>query len=81
MPLQDPEGHVSFYGVEVKRESEKALLVRLLVPIRKGSTTKIVREVWISKKLIHEDSEVYKAGTSGRLVVPLFLAERERLPT
>lgn len=35
---------------------------------------------WIPKKLIHEDSQVYKADTEGDLVVPLWFAEQEGLP-
>lgn len=35
---------------------------------------------WVPKRLIHEDSEVYKADTSGQLILPLWFAEKEGMP-
>ena len=34
---------------------------------------------WIPKSLIHDNSEVYKKGTEGKLVVPQWWAEEEGL--
>lgn len=34
---------------------------------------------WIPKSLIHDDSEVYKKGTSGTLVIPEWFAAKEGL--
>lgn len=31
---------------------------------------------WVPKSQIHDDSEVYKSGTSGKLVVTQWLAEQ-----
>lgn len=56
-------------GVTAIRESPKALLVRL-----SGGA-----EIWVPKSVIHDDSEVYKAGTNGTLVVARWFAEKEGL--
>jgi len=37
------------------------------------------REVWIPKTQIHEDSEVWKTGDKGHLVIPTWLAEEKGL--
>lgn len=56
---------------ECKTESELALQVQ---EQRCGRfATKIV--IWIPKSVIHDDSEVYKPGTSGKLVVKSWWAE------
>lgn len=34
---------------------------------------------WIPQSVIHDDSEVYKKGDSGNLVVMLWWAEKEKL--
>lgn len=52
------------------RESDSGLA--LLVSIE-GKTH------WIPKKLIHDDSETYKKGISGTLVVPEWFALKEGL--
>jgi len=53
------------------RESERALLVD--VGAKDG------RNHWIPKSLIHDDSEVWKLGQSGELVVPEWFALQEGL--
>lgn len=35
---------------------------------------------WIPKKVIHDDSDVYKKGTDGNLIVEDWFAEKEGLP-
>lgn len=60
-------------GVKCEKDSPKAILAE--VPVAKGKTIK----VWVPKSLIHDDSEVYKAGTDGKLVVARWFAEREGL--
>jgi hypothetical protein len=37
-------------------------------------------EVWVPTSQIHEDSEVYKPGTEGILVIPQWVAEMKELP-
>jgi hypothetical protein len=37
-------------------------------------------DVWIPASEIHEDSEVYKPGTEGILVIPRWVAEMKELP-
>lgn len=59
---------VQIQNVTVIRDTEKALLVEI-----EGE------EVWIPKKMIDDDSEVYKIGTEGTLVIPLWLAEEKDL--
>ncbi len=50
----------------VKRETDKALLV-----VVEGE------EVWIPKGQIHDDSEVYRQGDTGTLIVSLWIAEQK----
>ncbi len=52
----------------VKRETEKALLV-----VVEGE------ETWIPKGQIHDDSEVYRQGHTGTLIVSLWIAEQRGL--
>lgn len=59
---------VSFDDVEVLQDSGKAICVRV-----------DDKEVWIPKTLIHDDSEVYKEGTEGTLVIPEWLAIEKEL--
>lgn len=61
-------GTVTFRNVTVKVETDKALLVVL-----------DEEEIWIPKSQIDDDSEVYKAGTSGKLVITEWLAEQKKL--
>jgi hypothetical protein len=37
-------------------------------------------EAWIPASQVHEDSEVYKPGTEGTLVIPRWVAEMKELP-
>jgi hypothetical protein len=37
-------------------------------------------EAWVPTSQIHEDSEVYKPGTEGILVIPRWVAEMKELP-
>jgi hypothetical protein len=57
-------------NVTVKLETAKAILA-----IFEDET-----EVWIPKSMIDDDSEVYKMGTSGTLIVKRWFAEKEGLP-
>ena len=57
-----------FEDVTALRETEMALLCEI-----DG------KQVWIPKSQIHEDSEVYKMGTEGELVIPQWLAEEKEL--
>lgn len=56
--------------VTVEQETAKALLVKF----DDGKTQ------WIPKSVIVDDSEVYKMGTSGKLIVKEWFAEKEGLP-
>ena len=37
-------------------------------------------DVWIPTSQVHDDSEVYKPGTAGVLVIPRWVAEMKELP-
>jgi hypothetical protein len=52
---------------EVKKETGAALLC----------VTREHGEVWVPKSQIDEDSEVYKEGTDGRLIVTQWIAEQK----
>lgn len=54
---------VTFEDVKVIRDSGTAILCEV-----DGE------EVWIPKSQIDDDSEVYKAGTDGKLIIPEWLA-------
>lgn len=60
---------VHFDGCSVVHETDKALLVH----IPEIDT----KPVWIQKSQIHDDSEVYKTGTEGELVVTDWVAEQK----
>jgi len=57
-------------NTSVKMETDKAILVLF----EDG------QEKWIPKSVIHDDSEVYKSGTTGTLIVKRWFAENEELP-
>jgi hypothetical protein len=57
-----------FENVTVLRETEKAILCEI-----DG------KQVWLPKSQIHDDSEVYKMGTEGELVISQWLAEEKDL--
>ncbi len=54
-----------------RKETERAILVEVY-----GNVT---NQMWVPKSVIHDDSEVYKAGTDGQLIVKLWWAEKEGL--
>lgn len=56
---------------QVIRETEKAILVVL--------EDDGEREIWIPKTQIHDDSEVWKEGQTGELIVKAWFAEKEGL--
>ena len=68
---EDPERTATFEAVEVLRDSGKAILVR--IPELHNT------DKWIPKSVIHDDSEVYKAGTTGCLIVQRWFAEKEKM--
>lgn len=59
------EDKVSVADVTVKAETGKAILC-------------VVEEedVWVPKSIIDDDSEVYKMGTEGVLIVPAWFAKK-----
>jgi hypothetical protein len=59
----------SFPDAKCIRETAKAILVMLDDD----------RNVWIPKSVIDDDSEVYKDGTDGVLIVQRWFAEKEGL--
>lgn len=61
-------GQVEFDGAVAIRESDKALLVSV-----DG------QNVWIPKSHITDDSEVYKVGHSGKLVITEWIATEKGL--
>jgi len=63
------EVHAS-QNTKALRDTDKALLVEFEDGV----------ERWIPKSVIDDDSEVYKMGTSGTLVVKQWFAEKEELP-
>lgn len=54
--------------VEVLRATEKAIQVRSL---RKEKTE------WVPQSCVHDDSEVWKAGDKGKLIVKMWFAEAQ----
>lgn len=53
----------------VTRETEKAILVAF-----EGSG-----ERWVPKSVVHDDSEIWKKGDTGKLVVKMWWAEKNVL--
>jgi hypothetical protein len=63
---------------EVIQETPKALKIRQTTPREQGMVS--VREFWVPKSIIDEDSEVWeKEHRLGTLVVPFWFAEKEKL--
>lgn len=60
---------VTFDDVECGRDSEKAIFVSV-----DGKDP-----IWIPKSQIDDDSEVYEAGTSGKLIVTEWIAKEKGL--
>lgn len=63
-----PQRPAAIENVVALRATEKALLCEV-----DG------KQVWIPQKLIHDDSEVWKPGDEGELVIPMWLAEEKGL--
>lgn len=66
------EDGVALENVTALRATEKALLCR----IPDGNAK---RELWVPLSMITDDSEVFKEGHEGQLVVKGWFAEREGL--
>lgn len=64
-----PDGHVAIADVTVVTQTDKALLVDI-----DGA------QHWIPQSQIHDDSEVYKAGTEGILIITDWIAKQRNLP-
>lgn len=64
--------HVEFSDVTVVGQSEMAIQVR--IPEHRNG-----KPIWIPQSQIHDDSEVYKKGTSGKLIVTQWIAVAKRL--
>lgn len=58
----------TFEDIEVKRETDAAILVEI-----EGE------EYWIPKSQIDDDSEVFTTGTSGKLVISEWIAKEKGL--
>lgn len=69
----DRKKYRAYEGCSVTRETDKAILV--LIP-RTGDSD---LEEWIPKGQIHDDSEVYEAGTEGKLVISQWIAEQKNI--
>jgi len=65
---------ITIDGVECMAQTEAAIRVR-----RKRSDGSYGRAVWIPQSVIHDDSEVYKAGDAGRLVIAQWFATKSGL--
>lgn len=61
---------VEFEGCECRFDSDKAIRVRI---------PELDRSVWIPRSQIDDDSEVYKRGTEGTLIVSEWFATKEGL--
>jgi len=61
------EKGVSIGSAEAKRESDKAVLMAI----------DDIGEVWLPKSQIHDDSEVWKVGQKGDLIVTTWYAEQK----
>lgn len=71
--MRDTDPVEEIDDVKCDKDTPKAILVE--VTVAKGKTIK----TWVPKSLIHDDSDVYKAGTEGKLVVARWFAEQEGL--
>ncbi|OHD23869.1 MAG: hypothetical protein A2Y38_17420 [Spirochaetes bacterium GWB1_59_5] len=63
-----PDGHVAIEDVTVIKQTDKALLVDV-----DGT------QHWIPQSQIHDNSEVYKAGTEGILIITDWIAKQRNL--
>jgi hypothetical protein len=73
--------HVVLDNVTALRATEKALLCRIPIEVpRAGQAPRVeYREVWCPQSVISDDSEVYRRGDEGQLVVQAWWAEKEGL--
>lgn len=62
------EDFVEYEGIVCNKDTDKAILVKI-----EG------KECWIPKSQIHDDSEVYKKGTDGKLIISQWIAEQKGL--
>jgi hypothetical protein len=66
--------------------NERNALVEIDDCVCSAATSKAIlvacegEDVWIPTSQIYEDSEVYKPGTQGILVIPRWVAEMKELP-
>ena len=69
MPRQSEGNDPHEYDVRVEciQETPKSVLLRDLCD----------KEFWVPKSVLHDDSEVYKMGDKGRLIVKTWFAEKE----
>lgn len=68
MSMTDFKDKVTFHKVIALQETRDALLCKI-----------DNREVWLPKSQIHDDSEVYKNGTDGDLVISKWIATEKSL--
>jgi len=61
---------VEFEGCTAIADTDEAVLVEI---------PDADEEVWLPKSQIDDDSEVYKKGTDGRLIIPEWLAVKKGL--
>jgi hypothetical protein len=66
--LREDDDLATFEDIKCHRDTPDAILVRV-----EG------KEVWIPKSHIHDDSEVFKKGTDGRLIISQWIAEQKGL--
>jgi hypothetical protein len=66
MPDRSGDLPVSMGNVKVRRETEKAILVDI------GG-----QEIWIPQSAVHDDSEAWKYGDCGKLVVCTWFARKK----
>jgi hypothetical protein len=61
---------VNFHDVEVRKQTDKALLCYF---------HEFEEEYWIPQSQIHDDSEVWKAGQRGTIVISEWIATQKGL--
>lgn len=66
--MERSEDLVEFDGIACDVDTPKAILVTV-----EG------KKVWIPKWAVHDDSEVYKKGTDGKLIILQRIAEEKGL--
>lgn len=62
---------VTFDDCEAVHETDKALLV-IIPDLDKGEP------VWVPQSQIHDDSDVHKLGTSGKLIITEWFAQQKK---